>query len=686
MGRDEARIPLLHGLPVRYRPQAATSAAATAAMELGKATECSQCLLVLTAADVEAGAVLKSGTSWVLTATVLLGDMFGLGQLTLPQTFARLGYAPASALLLVFCVLCCYSGFLYQRLAILCPEASLFDQVARRAMGRTGVALVWGSMYLAIFLCPLIFQITCAEALKQVGTVLVWRPTGNAYLPSAAYLHQVVVLPAPAPGPDVTSWEVVVVESNRQRRLHCGRAGASACISGWWCYGQVLYQYEVSTLAANLAVALMIIPLAQVQHLEDMAWVCVLGTAGMVAAVVVVVGKLSVIVWQQQQGSLPVPVTHAFNTPKYTVALVGIMDVLFCYGGQPNWWRYITSMAQPRHFSRASGLAILFMTLFYCTVAAVGYSALGDAVDLERALTSLLAQDAWTALMNTGLFVHCLFAYQINLNVWASSLLELLAPHLLHPAPQPRATAGPTPSHPATTPSTVQAVHAIQAVQAVQAIQGDSHTLATSGTSGAGSAAVAPSSPALTAEDGGTTAAVRPGPLLAADAEVEGEGEGWGTGAGAKEVEQLGWRAEAAAAQTFHPNCACPPLAATLDQDSCGQAAKHSPSAAGNQPALTPKQAAWACLTCSCVALSVVGSCSLPFFSIIMAVIASSGDFMGLVGLPCLFSLYLVRDMSRWEVPLCWTAVLLSVVGSLLGLQSALQQLLVAVGGPTERV
>ncbi|GFH23878.1 uncharacterized protein HaLaN_21569, partial [Haematococcus lacustris] len=155
MGRDEARIPLLH--------------------------------------DVEAGAVLKSGTSWVLTATVLLGDMFGLGQLTLPQTFARLGYAPASALLLVFCVLCCYSGFLYQRLAILCPEASLFDQVARRAMGRTGVALVWGSMYLAIFLCPLIFQITCAEALKQV-----------------------------------------------------------------------LYQYEVSTLAANLAVALMIIPLAQV--------------------------------------------------------------------------------------------------------------------------------------------------------------------------------------------------------------------------------------------------------------------------------------------------------------------------------------------------------------------------------------------------------------------------------------
>ncbi|KAL6760096.1 transmembrane amino acid transporter protein-domain-containing protein [Haematococcus lacustris] len=457
------------GLPVRYRPKAATSAAATAAMELGKATECSQCLLVLTAADVEAGAVLKSGTSWVLTATVLLGDMFGLGQLTLPQTFARLGYAPASALLLVFCVLCCYSGFLYQRLAILCPEASLFD------------------------------QITCAEALKQV-----------------------VVLPAPVPGPHVTSWEMVVVESNRQRRLHCGRAGASACISGWWCYGQVLYQYEVSTLAANLAVALMIIPLAQVQHLEDMTWVCVLGTAGMVAAVVVVVGRC----WH-------VPaLTGKPGSQPAGAAAAGLLQVLFCYGGQPNWWRYITSMAQPRHFSRASGLAILFMTLFYCTVAAVGYSALGDAVDLESALTSLLAQDVWTALMNTGLFVHCLFAYQ----------------------------------------------------------------------------------------------------------------------------------------------------------DSCGQAAKHSPTAAGNQPALTPKQAAWACLTCSCVALSVVGSCSLPFFSIIMAVIASSGDFMGLVGLPCLFSLYLVRDMSRWEVPLCWTAVLLSVVGSLLGLQSALQQLLVAMGGPTERV
>lgn len=131
----------------------------------------------------------SAGTTWLLTASLMLGDMFGLGQLTLPQvspamshpmaigtgqpcaltistitashvlstaihcthaactvkqsdcyhhalqTMSRLGYVPGGALLLLFCSLALYSGYLYQRLALLCPEAAMFDQVLAPSLG-----------------------------------------------------------------------------------------------------------------------------------------------------------------------------------------------------------------------------------------------------------------------------------------------------------------------------------------------------------------------------------------------------------------------------------------------------------------------------------------------------------------------------------------------------------------------
>jgi hypothetical protein len=45
-----------------------------------------------------------------------------------------------------------------------------------------------------------------------------------------------------------------------------------------------------------------------------------------------------------------------------------------------------------------------------------------------RPISSVLGQDMWTVLMNAGIFIHCLIAYQVNANVWCSLLLHITVP------------------------------------------------------------------------------------------------------------------------------------------------------------------------------------------------------------------------------------------------------------------
>ncbi len=49
-----------------------------------------------------------------------------------------------------------------------------------------------------------------------------------------------------------------------------------------------------------------------------------------------------------------------------------------------------------------------------CVLCVCSYLALGDNIDLTQALTSLLQPDMWTVVMNAGLFLHCIFAYQVR--------------------------------------------------------------------------------------------------------------------------------------------------------------------------------------------------------------------------------------------------------------------------------
>lgn len=90
--------------------------------------------------------------------------------------------------------------------------------------------------------------------------------------------------------------------------------------------------------------------------------------------------------------------------------------------------------------------------------------------------------------------------------------------------------------------------------------------------------------------------------------------------------------------------------------------------------------ATWLLLTSACIALSTVASLALPFFSLVMALISATGDFMSLVGLPCLFSLCLMR-LPSWEKVVCVVLVAVAVVASGLGLWSCVAQLMAAATG-----
>ena len=103
---------------------------------------------------------------------------------------------------------------------------------------------------------------------------------------------------------------------------------------------------------------------------------------------------------------------------------------VFTYGGQVNWMRYITGMRHRSQFKYAAGVTSAFMTVLYVIMGSVGYYRLGSTFDFSRPVTSILPHDAWNVVMNAGVFVHCIFAYQINLNVWADMVLHIVAPHM----------------------------------------------------------------------------------------------------------------------------------------------------------------------------------------------------------------------------------------------------------------
>lgn len=193
----------------------------------------------------------RLGTHWVLTTFILLGDMFGLGTLTLPADFARLGWAVAVPVILVCALGSVYSGVLFARLAKALPSSQNFDDLGYAAYGTTGRRLVYATVYLTILFEPVIFHLICMESLQQM-----------------------------------------------------------------------LYTAEVSQLTAGVVVAIAIFPLGLVQGIEEVSSIAILGTIGMLLAVVTATAKL----WTLEP--VHVSPTEMMHKGHFNTTLVAIMDLV----------------------------------------------------------------------------------------------------------------------------------------------------------------------------------------------------------------------------------------------------------------------------------------------------------------------------------------------------------------------
>lgn len=92
------------------------------------------------------------------------------------------------------------------------------------------------------------------------------------------------------------------------------------------------------------------------------------------------------------------------------------------------------------------------------------------------------------------------------------------------------------------------------------------------------------------------------------------------------------------------------------------------------------KKGVWLVVTMLCISMSGVLAYTLPFFSILMAVIASVGDVMSMFGLPCLFALLLLK-LTHLEKGICRVLLVLAVGLTAFGIFSSVQQLIEAYHG-----
>lgn len=183
-----------------------------------------------------------------------------------------------------------------------------------------------------------------------------------------------------------------------------------------------------SFIDPGLAIALVMLPLAQVRSMEDVGWVSILGTGTMVGAVAITLLQLSAKLVDDSgwNNGLHAAKTHVLPPASTTAAtgVVALLDVAFAYGGCQNWFRYASTMRRRAQFSLVTCVGAVIMTGFYVLLGVIGYTAMGDGYDLSKPITSVLPPGLWASIINVLLLLHCLVAYQININVLTHLVLS----------------------------------------------------------------------------------------------------------------------------------------------------------------------------------------------------------------------------------------------------------------------
>ena len=185
----------------------------------------------------------------------MVAEMFGLGILTLPADFARLGWAVGLGLVLLFCLGMMYSGLLFSQLGAKVPTARVYEDFAAASLGKHGRWLVYSTVYLVIFLDPIIFHLTATQSLQQI-----------------------------------------------------------------------FYQKSVPLWVSGVVVSVIMLPLSQLQDIGEVALISIIGTVGMMTAVVIATLKLLM---------MDVKGAHheAVHNDGFNVAIVALMDIVFTFGG-----------------------------------------------------------------------------------------------------------------------------------------------------------------------------------------------------------------------------------------------------------------------------------------------------------------------------------------------------------------
>ncbi|KAJ9533798.1 hypothetical protein QJQ45_026875, partial [Haematococcus lacustris] len=165
---------------------------------------------------------------WGGTSLIIAGSMMGVGLLTVPAAFERLGWLPAYGCLYGFGTVACYTAVLYARLLAASPWTTSFYSLGRRALGAWGVALVLLTAYLSMFTAPLVQHLVCAQALQEVIGSVVEEGADVPALFITAFAVAAVAMP------------LIQIRKLRQVRwlggLGSGAMTLSMCLLAWKLY------------------------------------------------------------------------------------------------------------------------------------------------------------------------------------------------------------------------------------------------------------------------------------------------------------------------------------------------------------------------------------------------------------------------------------------------------------------
>ena len=212
-------------------------------------------------------------------------------------------------------------------------RARVFDDFGGAALGNWGRRAVYVTVYATILAEPIIFHLTSMEALQQI-----FYSAGLTQKFAALLVTAVMVPLAQVSHADHHSFRTNACAIHRQqrRKVHVPMAEASLHA----CWPHIMWGTETQLLHA------------QIQGIEEVSAISVIGTIGMAWALGVIAVKLCVT--PRVAGYVHTqlfPQLRSFgDVPEL---LVAVFDTVFTFGGQVNWLRYLMSMQQKRKFPLA---------------------------------------------------------------------------------------------------------------------------------------------------------------------------------------------------------------------------------------------------------------------------------------------------------------------------------------------